>query len=297
MKTKVLITGGSGLIGKHLVTLLRSQKYDVNVLSRNPKEKGEYYWDVAKGEIDDEALRAVQHVIHLAGANIGNHRWTAGYRELLLSSRVDGIGLLISKLEKMAGLKTFISASAIGYYGQYTDEKIYDEEDEPGNDFPAQLCVSWETALKPLQKQGVRCVSLRTGVVLSKDGGVLKKMLAPMRYGFGAVLGSGRQYIPWIHIDDLCRMYQKALEDEGLSGVYNAVAPEHHDNESFTRTLAEVSGYRLFPLPVPAFLLNIFLGKRSSLLLKGSRVSSVKIQHYFSFRFPGLKKALEDLMN
>ncbi|MBZ4675230.1 MAG: hypothetical protein JG772_919, partial [Dysgonamonadaceae bacterium] len=213
----ILITGGTGVIGRELSAKLRNKGYRVAILSRTTKKNADiphYYWDIPQKMIEKEAIETADYIIHLAGANIGDKRWSKQRRKLIIDSRVESANLLFDKIsEARKKPKAFISASAIGYYGTTTSDKIFCETDSPANDFPGETCRLWEQAADNFEKMGIRTVKIRTGIVLSKQGGVLTKMLTPTKFGIGSAIGSGRQYMPWIHIDDLCRIYVKAIED------------------------------------------------------------------------------------
>jgi uncharacterized protein len=297
----VLITGGTGLVGKHLCKRLQDKGYRVSVLSRKRRQSSTiqtYYWDLKKKEIDTEAIETADYIIHLAGENIGDKRWTVERQKLIVDSRVETGKLIFNKIQKQGKiLKAFISASAIGYYGATTSDRIFTETDPPANDFLGDTCRKWEQMIDRFKDSGIRTVKIRTGVVLSRQEGALKKMIAPVKMGIGAPLGSGKQYLPWIHIDDLCGIYLKAVEDIQIEGAYNAVAPDHKTNEEFTRTLARVLN-KPFAFPnVPAITIKLMFGKMSSILLEGSRISSDKIKSAgYDFLFPGLEGTLADLL-
>lgn len=296
----VLITGGTGLIGKQLCKVLKDRGYKVGLLSRNGNLSSDvptYVWDVEKGEIDLEAIESADYIIHLVGANIGDKRWTTKQKQLIVDSRVKSTQLIFDKIrENKNVLKAFISASAAGYYGKVPTDKIFRETDPHVNDFLGNTCYQWEQAVDRFKELGVRTVKLRTGVVLTKHGGVLAKMVVPVKIGIASALGSGRQYMPWIHIDDLCSIYIKAIEDSQMNGAYNAIAPDHKTNAEFTKTLANVLK-KPFSFPsVPGVMIKLIFGKMSEIVLKGNRVSADKIiASGYNFQFPDLKSALEDL--
>lgn len=291
----ILITGGTGLIGKELTKKLTSKGYVVNILTRSPKKNNEFRWNVKENFIDKDAFTNVEYIIHLAGAGIADKRWTNERKKELIDSRVKTTTLLFNKIQEyQIPLKKFISASGIGYYGAITSDKIFTENDKPENDFISKICMKWEAATRQFQQIGVPITILRTGVVLSKNGGALQKMNTPL---FLSALGNGKQYMPWIHIDDLCRLYIKAIEDNNFSGVYNAVAPEHQTNESFTKLLGKVINKPVLPMNAPSFILKTALGEMAYILLKGSRVSSKKTNSAYNFIFPSLKTALTNIYN
>lgn len=291
---KILITGGTGLVGRHLQKKLIEKDYEVVVLSRNPKQKNEFKWDVENGFIDPSALKGITHVIHLAGAGIADKRWINKRKKELINSRVKSANLLFQKVKELEiPLKGFISASGIGYYGAITSEKIFSEEDLPENDFISKICVKWEASAKQFEQLNIPVTILRTGVVLSKNGGALQKMNTPL---FLSALGNGNQYMPWIHIEDLSNLYIKAIENSKFVSVLNAVAPEHLTNETFTKTLSKIIKKPVLPMNVPSFVIKTALGELAYILLKGSRVSSNKIKELgFTFKFNTLKEALKNL--
>lgn len=216
----------------------------------------------------------------------------------ILDSRVESANLIFEEVKKQnKELKAFISASAVGYYGALTSDRVFTEKDHAANDFLGQTCFEWENAAKQFETLGIRTVILRTGLVLNKNGGALSKMIIPIKLGLGSALGNGNQYIPWIHIDDLCEIYIKAIEDSQMAGAFNAIAPDFQTNKSLTHMLSNALNKPYWLPNTPAFLLKFILSKMSVLLLKGSRVSSDKIlKTGFTFRFPKLEKALKDLL-
>ncbi|MBN2485564.1 MAG: TIGR01777 family oxidoreductase [Bacteroidales bacterium] len=296
----ILITGGTGLVGTHLRKILRDNGYRVVVFSSRDKRNvtaDSYFWDINKGIINTEMVLHADYIIHLAGAGISAKRWTKARKQEITDSRVKSVHLIYKTIkENKHQLKAFITASATGYYGSISTNKVFDETNLSANDFTGNVCHKWESAAANFEKLGVRTVKIRTGIVLSPQGGALSKMAAPVKLGLGAALGTGKQYIPWIHIDDLCRIYLKAVNDEMLFGAINAVAPEYVSNKLFMKTLA-ISLRKPFWLPaIPAFILKAIFGEMASILLNGSRVSPDKImQSGYHFLFPSLKKALADI--
>lgn len=298
--TKVLITGGTGLVGQHLSKMLLSKGYEVSILSRTKSIDSKisvFYWDINKNTIDKEAINSVDYIIHLAGVNIAGKRWTKSRKQEIIDSRVKSTELLFYNIDPNHNLNAFISASAIGYYGAITSNHIFTETDSPANDFLGETCRLWEDSANKFQNHGIRTVKIRTGIVLSKQGGALSKMIKPFKLGFGSALGSGKQFMPWIHIDDLCEIYIKAIEDSEMNGAYNAVAPEHINNTAFSRKIAKQLKKPFWALKIPAFLFKILFGEMADILLKGSRVSSDKIiASGYDFKYPTLKSALKNLM-
>lgn len=299
MKEIVLITGANGLIAKELSKQL-TPKYSVRFLTRKKKNDNEFEWDTAKGTLDERALENVSHIIHLAGAGVAEKRWTDERKKEIISSRVDSARLILKALQKnRQNIRSFISASGINYYGTETTDKIFTEEDMPGNDFLSEVTVLWERAAEEFRDQQIaeRVVQLRTGVVLSEKEGALKKMLPTIRAGIGSPLGSGKQYMPWIHIRDICSMYRFAIENTEIHGAFNAIAPEHATNRELTQTAAQVLNKPLFMPNVPAFVLKMIFGELSVAVLEGSRASAEKIRNAgFRFEFPHLEQALSDLL-
>jgi len=297
----ILITGGNGIIGKHLCKKLKEKGYDVTILSRisnHSSNPNTYAWNPEKREIDYEAITTADFIIHLAGAKIGEKRWTKERKQLIIDSRVQTAQLIFDKVkENNHKIKAFISASAIGYYGSITSDIIFKETDPSAIDFQGECCRKWEEIADKFSDSGIRTVKIRTGVVLTKQGGALSKMIIPIKMGIGSALGNGKQYIPWIHIDDLCNIYIKAIEDNQMNGAYNAVASDHKTNIEFTRLLAKALKKPFWFPHVPAFLLKILFGNMSEILLKGSRISSDKIKETgYNFLFPDLENALNDLI-
>ena len=291
--TKVLITGGTGLVGKFLQEKLISKNYTVNVLSRNPKKEQEFYWNISNNEIDEKAFLNVDIIIHLAGAGIAEKRWTPERKQEIIDSRTKSTALLFNKIKELKiPLKRFIAASAIGYYGAITSETVFKESDTAATDFLGNVCQQWEKASLAFNELNIPTTILRTGIVLSKNGGALSKMNTPIAIN---PIASGKQYVPWIHIEDLTNLFIKAIEDNTFTGVYNAAAPETQTSFSFAKTLAKQTNKIFIPIGVPTFVLKILFAEMSILLTTGSRVSSEKVEKSgFNFSYKNLDKALED---
>ena len=293
---KVLITGGSGLIGRRLSFLLKSRGYEVRILSRSNNPKNNYktfVWNVSEQYINESAFEGLNHIIHLAGAGIADKRWSEKRKKEIIASRVASTNLLYNSVKRLkTPLNSFISASATGYYGAVTSETIFEEKDKPAKDFLGKVCSLWEDSIFQFNEIKIRTVALRTGIVLSKDGGALKKMKTPVITS----LGNGKQYMPWIHIDDLCELYIKAIEDEQFKGAFNAVSPEHISNLSFSKKISKIFNYPFLALGAPSLILQIVFGEMSTIILNGSRISANKIkQAGFKFKFENLEKALKNL--
>ena len=291
-----MITGGSGLIGRRLSFLLKSRGYEVRILSRSNNPKNNYktfVWNVSEQYINDSAFEGLNHIIHLAGAGIADKRWSEKRKKEIIASRVASTNLLYNTVKRLkTPLDSFISASATGYYGAITSETIFEEKDKPAKDFLGKVCSLWEDSIFQFNEIKIRTVALRTGIVLSKDGGALKKMKTPIITS----LGNGKQYMPWIHIDDLCELYIKAIEDEQFKGAFNAVSSEHISNLSFSKKISKIFNYPFLALGAPSFILQIVFGEMSTIILNGSRISANKIkQAGFKFKFENLEKALKNL--
>lgn len=299
MKEIVLITGANGLTAQKLSEKL-NKTYSVRFLTRKKKRQNEFEWDLTKGTIDEAALSGVRHIIHLSGANISEKRWTKKRKQEIISSRVDTARLLLDVLKQNnSKIASFISASAVGFYGTATTEKIYTEKDAKGTDFLSDVVFRWEQAADLFLNEGVaeRVVKIRSGVVLSEAGGALTKMKLPIQHYAGAALGKGNQYMPWIHIEDICSVYEYSIQNPKLKGVYNAVSPMHITNKEFTKELARALKKPLLFPNIPGGLIKLVFGEASVILLEGSRVSADKIKEEgFRFKYPTLKPALENLL-
>ncbi|CAN5583941.1 TIGR01777 family oxidoreductase [soil metagenome] len=303
----ILITGGTGLIGKAITNQLLQKEYSVIVVTRklpvnDVKTPGLSYaiWDVKQQTIDMDAVKKADHIIHLAGAGVVDKKWTDAYKKEILDSRTESSSLLVSSLINNANkVKTIISASAIGWYGADKAGKPFMETDPAANDFLGDTCKLWEQSIDPVADIGIRLVKLRTGIVLSNSGGALAEFKKPIKLGVAGILGDGKQIVSWIHVDDLCRMYIAAIENEHLSGVYNAVAPAPVTNKELTMELAkQMNGQLFIPLHVPVMALKLMMGERSIEVLKSTTVSAAKIQQAgFSFLYPDITSALKQLCN
>lgn len=295
----ILITGGSGLIGKHLGHYLETKGHKLASLSRQKdKSPNTYHWAPAKNIIDEQALIWADSVIHLAGAGIVEKKWTTARKKAIIDSRVKTAELILHTLQKHdIKIRSFISASGVNIYGTTTTRHIYQEQDSPAQDFVSQVCIEWEKAAHCFEKAQIPTTILRTGVVFTSGGGALEKMAKPIKFGIGSPLGTGKQYVPWIHIDDLCDLYLQALSNPKFqSETLNAVATEHITNSMLTRTLAKHLKKPLWAPKVPAFLLKLILGNRAKLVLEGSRISNQKILALgFEFNYPSLEKAIDSL--
>ena len=304
----VLITGGTGMIGRRLTQLLTAKGYEVIILSRQPpaadRQSGPVSyanWDVNKQTIDKEAIAKADHIIHLAGAGVADKRWSKKRKQEIVDSRTESSALIVKALaENPNKVKTVVSASAIGWYGADTGKSRqngFAEEVPADTAFLGNTCRLWEESIDPVKKLGKRLVKLRTGIVLSNEGGAFPAFKKPLKGGLATILGSGKQVISWIHVDDLCRMFIYAIEKEAMNGPYNAVAPHPVTNQYLTIALAkQMRGKFYIPVYVPAFILKIMLGEMSIEVLKAATVSCHKIQLAgFDFTYPTLEKAIAEL--
>lgn len=299
MSKKILIAGASGLIGSRLTELLLQKGYQVSQLSRSKKSGPipSFIWDVDRGVMDLEALEGVDTIIHLAGAGVADKRWTESRKKEILESRTRSSALLYKTLASANHpVKSVISASAIGYYGFGFGEKIFTEDSQPGNDYLAQVTKQWEESVDKISLLNLRVVKLRIGIVLSNKGGALVEMAKPIRWGIGAALGNGKQYLSWIHLDDLCAMFIKAVEDETMQGAYNAVCGDWVTNKALTQLIAKILKRPLLLPNVPAFVMKILIGEMAVIVVNGSKISADKIKKTgFVFRYSNLEDALESL--
>ena len=296
----ILIAGGSGLIGKALSEKLQAKGFNVRTLGRKANQllPNHFTWDIDKQEIDKSAFSDVDYIINLSGAGIADKRWTKNRKAELLNSRINSTRLLFNTIKKRKlKLKAYIGASAVGFYGAITSEKRYQESDYPANDFLGETCYKWEQASALFNTLKIRTVILRMGVVLSNKGGALQKMLFPYKLGLGSPIGTGKQYMPWIHIGDLCDIYVKAIQDNMMQGIYNAIAPEDITNELFSKSLAKVLRKPYWLPKIPSWVLQLIFGEMADIILEGSRVDAQKIiSTGFKFKFPTIEKALSKIL-
>jgi hypothetical protein len=297
----IIITGGSGLIGTALTHFLLEKKYRVRHLGRTKRGRNnieEFIWNPEKQEIDVDALNGVDLIIHLAGTNIGKGTWTDDRKKEIIESRVQSTKLLFETIQKNnCNPQKIICASAIGYYGIIGKSSYYTEEDNPGNDFMAEVCIAWEDEITKQNKAQIPTSIFRIGVVLTNKGGALPLMAKPVSLFAGAPIGNGNQLISWIHINDLCKMFLWSIENKEITGVFNAVAPNPVSNKKFTETLGIILKRPVWPIHIPSFILKTMLGEQSEIVLQGVGVSSKKIEaEGFNFEFPEIKNALKNLL-
>ncbi|PWS27447.1 TIGR01777 family protein [Pedobacter yonginense] len=298
MVKKILITGATGLVGKALKKQLVKQGYEVNTLSR--KKTGEpntFFWDVYKGTIDEACLNGVDSIIHLAGEPVVDKKWTEERKQQIIDSRVKSTQLLFKTIRSKPDhqVKSFVSASAVGFYGDCGDE-ILTEETPNGYGFLAECCKLWEDAVDEGKKLSLRVVKLRTGIVLSRAGGALPQLDLPVRFFAGSAIGTGKQWTPWLHLDDMVGMYIFAVENLNTAGSYNACAPFPVTNYGLTKAIAKQLHRPFWPVKVPKFALHALMGDRADAVLMSSNTSAQKLLNAgFKFKFTQVEDALKDL--
>jgi uncharacterized protein (TIGR01777 family) len=299
MSKHVLLTGGTGLIGKHLTHLLLDQGYTVSHLSRSkgkdPRVKT-CLWDISKGQIDEASIDGVDVIVHLAGAGIAEKRWTNTRKKEIVDSRTRSIELIYGLLkEKEHKVHAVISASGISYYGDRDDE-LLTEDSTAANDFLADVTKKWEAAVDEGQQLGLRIVKFRTGVVLDKKAGALPSLAGPVNWGIGSPLGNGKQWVPWIHWHDVVKLYLYAIMHTKLDGTYNMVSPNPVTNKQFVKAVAKQLHRPLWAPNVPAFLIKLLFGQMAEVVLASTKASPHKIiEAGFKFDFPVLEDALKEI--
>ena len=301
----ILITGGTGLVGKNLTTQLTAKGYDVIILTRDVSKYAAApqisyaSWSVKDKTIDSNAIASADYIIHLAGAGVMDKRWTEDYKKEIVESRTKSSELIIKALkENKNKVKAIVSASAIGWYGESKiDQPPFIETHKPDSGFLGETCRLWEESIEPVESLNIRLVKLRLGIVFSKDGGALPEFKKPLQFGIASILGSGEQIISWIHIDDVCRMFIYAIENENIKGSYNAVAPQPITNKGLMLKLAKLIRNKFYvSIHAPAFALKIILGEKSIEVLKSANVSDAKIKSTgFTFLYPEIDEALQSL--
>ncbi|MCC6459747.1 MAG: TIGR01777 family protein [Saprospiraceae bacterium] len=295
MSRIVLLAGGTGFIGTRLTALLRSKGYEVRLLTRRPRKAGEYAWDPVAGSIDEQAVLGAQVVINLAGAGIAERRWTTARKQLITDSRVESARVLRHTFQRLEHFpELYLSASAIGFYGN-SGERWVDETDPSADaSFLPQCCALWEGAAEEINALGIRTVVLRCGIVLGKEGGALREIVKPMRVGLGVYFADGQAWYSWIHLDDMCRMFVWAMEQPGLEGTFNGVAPHPVRNIDLTKAAAKALGRPVAMVPGPALALRLVLGEMADTVLFSNRVSDAKaIGAGFTFQYPEVAGALD----
>lgn len=296
----VLIAGGSGLVGSRLSEMLTKQDYEVAHLSRRKPASYPYkvyQWNIEKQWIEQGALDNADYVINLAGAGIVDKRWTKQRKRVIIESRTQSTRLLSNYFKKLAkSPKAYISSAAIGYYGD-RGNSLVDESSVPGEGFLAKSCIDWENAIQEIVDTGIRTAWIRIGIVMSKQGGAMPKMLIPFYFLMGTYFGDGQQWYSWIHIDDLCQMFIWAMENEQAKGIYNGVSPQPLTNKDLTIALGRARDQFFIPVPAPAFVLKLAMGEMSSTILNSTKVASQKIENAgFTFEYPEAVNAIKDIL-
>ena len=297
----VLIGGGTGLVGSRLSELLEGRNYNVLHLSRKAKPDARfpaYAWDLKNKTIAPEAIHKADYVINIAGAGIVDGRWTASRKKLIIDSRVDSTLLLKNEFVK-AGKepKAFVSASAIGYYGNTGEDLVTEKTPPADNRFLSQSCVEWEKAIDEVKATGWRTARIRIAVVLSTQGGALEKIMLPLKANVGGYFGDGQQWYSWIHIDDLCELFIYALENEQFTGTFNGGSPNPERNKPFTQKVADAMDKTALLAPGPAFVMRLAMGEMADTILNSNRISAEKVlASGFEFQFPELEGAVRDLI-
>lgn len=299
---KVLIAGGTGLVGKRLSQLLVERNYEVSHLSRKENLDAvfpAYRWNVAEGFADPKAFQGIDYIINLAGTGVADKRWTTERKKSIIDSRVNSTILLKDMIEAMdEPPKAYIAASAIGYYGNRGEELLL-ENSKPGtNGFLPECVIKWENAIEEIAATGLRTPIIRIGIVLSMQGGALKEMQFPFNFFAGVYFGKGQQWYSWIHLDDLCEMLIMAIENEKINGIYNGVAPYPARNIDLIKAIKKAGNYPAFFIQAPAFAMRLGLGALSAVVLDSAKVSAKKIEAAgFQFKYPNLDPALAHLLN
>lgn len=292
---KILITGASGLVGKALQKSFADKGYEMLLASRSePKADNEIQWTVEEGFAQAERLEGIDAVVHLAGESVSSLRWTDEKKKAIRDSRVFGTRSVVDAISKLKDRpKVLVAASAIGFYGERGDEEV-NESSAAGHGFLAEVAKEWEGEARRAEDAGVRTVLLRTGIVLSKDGGALATMLLPFKMGVGGVVGSGKQWMSWIALDDHVSVINYVIENDNIRGAVNAVSPEPVTNEEFTKTMGDVL-YRPTFIPLPEFAVSMLMGEMGdALLLTSTKVLPKRLEDTgFKFEQPALKGALE----
>lgn len=295
---KILVSGSHGLVGSALIESLKQDQHDVFSLVRYaPRDESQIEWSPERYSIAISLIEGFDAVVHLAGESIAEGRWTDEKKKRIRESRAKGTQLLSDALANLSRPpKTFISASAIGYYGNRGDE-LLTEESAPGDDFLSEVCVAWEKAISLATEKGIRTVNARFGIILDKQGGALAKMLPPFRMGVGGRIGSGKQWMSWIALDDVVGAIKFALANEALKGPVNFVAPNPVTNAEFTKALGRALS-RPTIFPIPAFGVRLVFGEMAdALLLSSQRVEPARLKNSnFEFRYSKLGAALDHVL-
>ena len=299
MKEKILITGASGLLAKKLGKKLLDTNYNINYLTTSKKDisNKKFYWNYSKNHIDKEALQNVDHIIHLAGLNISKN-WSSKNKELMFDSRVQTSKLILNKCKELnIKPKTFISASAMGYYGFY-QSGIKTEDSKPGTDWMANLCVAWERAADKFEQIGSRVIKLRLSVLIDSNSDILIKTCLSFKLGFGVVFGNGNQPFPWIHIDDVTKFIIYIIEKKNINGVFNLSSPQHISHYEFIKTLQKIKYIKSKIIYAPRFLMNLLFYRKKVLLFNEVILCTQKVKKtQFKWDYPEIGAALKQLLN
>ena len=296
---KILITGGSGLLGSALTRKLLINNIEVVHLTRNKSSKNDvknYLWNWEKNEIDENCFIDVTHIVHLAGAGIAEKAWTQKRKEHIVKSRVLTTRLMYSKINELKlPISAFIAASAVGIYGAQTSEKIFNEEDEPFEDFLGNCCKQWENSVNKFETMS-RVVKLRLGVILDKNHGALPRIANMVKNGIGSPLGNGQQYMSWIHIDDAVNIFFNSIVNDKIFGTFNAVSSDHITNSELTKKIGKVLNKKIWLPNVPSFVLKFLYGEMSDTILKGVKVSNEKLKEIdLKLKYEKIEQALSEI--
>ncbi len=299
---KVLIAGGTGLVGTHLSQLLNEKGYEVVHLSRKKNPNAAYptfVWDTKKGTIEEEALQGVDYVINLAGAGIADGLWTTSRKKLLIDSRVKGAELLAKAIQdSVQKPKAYLSAAAIGIYGDRADEVLTEDSAIGTEGFMVKCCQEWEDAIESVtERTGLRTVAFRIGIVLSTKGGALPKMLLPLNFFTASYFGTGEQWYSWIHIDDVAQFFIDAMENEQMEGIYNATTPNPLTNKDLTKRMVKALDKKALVIPAPTAALRLGMGEMADVVLNSNKVLPKRLEEQgVSFQFPTFEAAVKDVV-
>ena len=296
---KILLVGGTGLIGSFLKNKLIEEGYSVNILSRRKsKDSQTFLWNNDEEYIDLAAFKGVSGIINLTGANIAEGRWTEKRKEILYNSRILSTRLLFETIKKnKVALDFFINSSATGYYGTKKSTKILKEDNVSGADFLAKICLDWETEALRFNELNIRTIIIRTGIVLTKNKGAFEKIKLPIKFGILPIFGDGKQVFSWIHIDDLITVFMNSITNKNYIGPYNAVAPINNTYLEFNRKIAEVLDKKVIAIKIPTFMLRLIFGELTETLTNGNQIAVEKLSNNgFNFKFKDLNSALSNLL-
>ena len=296
---KILLVGGTGLIGSFLKNKLIEEGYSVNILSRRKSKNSQtFLWNNDEEYIDLAAFKGVSGIINLTGANIAEGRWTEKRKEILYNSRILSTRLLFETIKKnKVALDFFINSSATGYYGTKKSTKILKEDNVSGADFLAKICLDWETEALRFNELDIRTIIVRTGIVLTKHKGAFEKIKLPIKFGILPIFGDGKQVFSWIHIDDLITVFMNSITNKNYIGPYNAVAPINNTYLEFNRKIAEVLDKKVIAIKIPTFMLRLIFGELTETLTNGNQIAVEKLSNNgFNFKFKDLNSALSNLL-